>query len=271
MLINAVPENVRVNRAGDFDPPRNWTLGPDRTRVWADLDLWFLCAGSGFVDTPDGRYPLRPGCSLLMRGGEAYEFFPDAGASFRHYYMHFDCLDEAGHILPLDKLALPGRFHFAEGTVFLEGLVSRVVQAYRAEDPPSAAFWLRAALCELQGRELRGLEYQARDLQRQRVERLRDKIDAEPERDWSMEQLCREFAGCRSHVYRAFVTHLGYSPQRYIIEARMRRARMLLTESGNDIGWIADQLGYRDVYFFSRQFKRMHECSPSEYRRRQGG
>ena len=46
----------------------------------------------------------------------------------------------------------------------------------------------------------------------------------------------------------------------------MRRARMLLTESGNSIGWIADRLGYRDVYFFSRQFKRFHGKSPTAFR-----
>lgn len=262
--------NLRINRAGEFDPPHEWTLGPERTCAWEDLDLWYLCAGRGYVDTPDGQFALIPGCCLLMRGGEAYEFFPEAGHSFRHYWIHFDCLDERGHMLANDRLILPARFHASEESAFLEGLVSRVVKAYWAEDQRVAALWLQAALCELQARELRGVGHQARDHQLERVERLRGKIDAEPQRDWSMEHLCQEFAGCRSHVYRAFVAYLGCSPQQYIIEARMRRARMLLTESGNNIGWIADQLGYRDVYFFSRQFKRVHGCSPSEYRRRQG-
>jgi iron complex transport system substrate-binding protein len=32
------------------------------------------------------------------------------------------------------------------------------------------------------------------------------------------------------------------------------------------IGEVADQLGYRDVYFFSRQFKKYAGCAPGKYR-----
>jgi AraC-like DNA-binding protein len=82
--------------------------------------------------------------------------------------------------------------------------------------------------------------------------------------------MAADYGSSRSHFYRCFQQYAGQSPQAFVIEARLRMARVLLHDSGNDIGWIAEHLGYSDVYFFSRQFKQHHGCSPSEFRRNHG-
>ncbi|MNP64606.1 HTH-type transcriptional activator Btr [compost metagenome] len=54
--------------------------------------------------------------------------------------------------------------------------------------------------------------------------------------------------------------------QSYVIRARIERAQHLLLYAGMNVTEVADALGYRDIFFFSRQFKQHTGKSPSEIR-----
>ncbi|MNJ01019.1 HTH-type transcriptional activator Btr [compost metagenome] len=54
--------------------------------------------------------------------------------------------------------------------------------------------------------------------------------------------------------------------QSYIIKTRIDRAQHLLLHAGMNVTEVADALGYRDIFFFSRQFKQYTGKSPSEIR-----
>ena len=59
----------------------------------------------------------------------------------------------------------------------------------------------------------------------------------------------------------------GVTLHGYVLQTRLARARSLLTETDLPLKTIADQLGYSDVYYFSRQFHAVVGVSPSAYRR----
>lgn len=59
---------------------------------------------------------------------------------------------------------------------------------------------------------------------------------------------------------------VGSSVQSYIIRMRIERAEHLLVHTGMNVTEVADALGYRDIFFFSRQFKQYTGKSPSEIR-----
>lgn len=58
----------------------------------------------------------------------------------------------------------------------------------------------------------------------------------------------------------------GLSPKQFLIADRINRARQLLSETDLPIKSIADSLGYRDVFYFTRQFTRHAGLSPAAYR-----
>jgi AraC-like DNA-binding protein len=70
-----------------------------------------------------------------------------------------------------------------------------------------------------------------------------------------------------STLRRAFRKVMGTSPHAYRLQALTAEARRLLAETRLPIKSIAMQLGYRDVYFFSRQFKQITGVPPATYRR----
>ena len=47
----------------------------------------------------------------------------------------------------------------------------------------------------------------------------------------------------------------------------MDRARVLLTETDLSIRQVADRVGYPDVYYFSKVFKKRFSAPPGRYRK----
>lgn len=69
----------------------------------------------------------------------------------------------------------------------------------------------------------------------------------------------------------AYLTNLaqeltGYSIKRWITERRMSQARMLLCETDQPVRQIAEEVGYPDVAYFTRQFRQLHGDPPQSWR-----
>ena len=67
---------------------------------------------------------------------------------------------------------------------------------------------------------------------------------------------------------RRFAEAMGTSPQSYAIACRIGHAKQMLGGTELPIKTIAAQLGYKDVFFFSRQFTGQTGISPAAYRRK---
>ena len=70
---------------------------------------------------------------------------------------------------------------------------------------------------------------------------------------------------------RRFAAATGTSLHTYLLQCRAAAAGELLGGTDLPIKAIADRLGYRDVYFFSRQFRQMVGVPPAAYRRTRQG
>ncbi len=81
------------------------------------------------------------------------------------------------------------------------------------------------------------------------------------------ERLCQDLGLSQSTLRRQFHQAMGLSPHEYLIQTRIARAKDLLAGSGLPLKAIARRLGYRDVYYFSRQFRQLTGLPPAGYRR----
>jgi AraC family transcriptional regulator of arabinose operon len=70
---------------------------------------------------------------------------------------------------------------------------------------------------------------------------------------------------------RRFTQEVGQSPRNYVIACRIGHAKDMLGRTELPIKQIAQQLGYNDVYFFTRQFKKVTGVAPSAYRKSREG
>ena len=72
----------------------------------------------------------------------------------------------------------------------------------------------------------------------------------------------------RSHYTTLFRRVTGYAPLSYLNHLRMQHAVQLLNSTDVPIKQISDQLGFSEQFYFSRAFRKMHNHSPTEHRRR---
>lgn len=71
-----------------------------------------------------------------------------------------------------------------------------------------------------------------------------------------------------SHFSAVFRRATGYGVLEYQTRLRMSLARTLLDTTDRTIASIAAEVGYSDSLYFSRQFRKIHQLSPSDYRGR---
>lgn len=57
----------------------------------------------------------------------------------------------------------------------------------------------------------------------------------------------------------------GQSILQYITELRMEQAKKLLNTNKYNVTEISQMVGYSDVFYFSKKFKKIHGCSPKHY------
>lgn len=86
--------------------------------------------------------------------------------------------------------------------------------------------------------------------------------------DFSLEE-CLAFRGyCPDHMRRVFREQIGKTPQEYLNDLRIKTAKKLLSSrhiSNYSVTEICTMVGFGDISYFSRVFKKTTGFSPSEY------
>lgn len=85
----------------------------------------------------------------------------------------------------------------------------------------------------------------------------------------SVTQLAERFYLSVAYFSKLFKKTEGVGCNYYIVRQRMERAKQLLTQQQARMGEIAEQVGYRDVNYFSLTFKKYTGLSPAEFREQQ--
>lgn len=67
---------------------------------------------------------------------------------------------------------------------------------------------------------------------------------------------------------RCFKDFTGSSPQAYLVDMRIEKAKDLLANNSFQISEVAELVGYLDPLYFSRIFKKKTGCSPNEYKKK---
>ncbi len=84
-------------------------------------------------------------------------------------------------------------------------------------------------------------------------------------KDISVESAARHVYISPSYLMHLLRNELGKTFNECLMECRVAAARELLSRPGSRIGEVAQSVGYRDVKYFSRVFKKVTGLNPSEY------
>lgn len=143
----------------------------------------------------------------------------------------------------LDLALRPDAWNRRRAVHLLEGVLIELAEA-RAQ-PATGPTWLQEVVQELEAR----VETAAPD-----YARLAGRVDM------SLTTLRRKFRAAT-----------GMSLHEYLLQLRIHAAQRLLAETDLPIKTVADRLGYRDVFYFTRQFRVFTGVPPAVYRQSTAG
>jgi AraC-like DNA-binding protein len=239
-----------------------------------DFDLWFVWAGRGEMQTRSGTVALHPGVCIWMRPHSRYDAEQDPDHRLCVDFAHFDLIGPRGKIA-YDHPSLPPEVHELPDVQYTDAVMRRISELALVAQRSGASPDAQAAAVALLTGLLRDIDQViARSISssgtlghhRRLVLEIASKITDAPQLAPPVAELARRAGYTADHFARVFRAVIGLTPKQFIVEARLNRARQLLLESTLSVGQIADQLGYDDIFSFSRQFKERTGKTPSAYR-----
>ena len=81
-----------------------------------------------------------------------------------------------------------------------------------------------------------------------------------------VDTLAKEAGMTPDHFIRLFKSELGRTPAQFLIDRKMMKAKLMLASEALSIKEVAYSLGYDDVSYFTRLFKRHTNFTPRQYR-----
>lgn len=85
----------------------------------------------------------------------------------------------------------------------------------------------------------------------------------------SLDQIAATFYFDKSYLSRIFKCATGYTITEYLNIQRIRQSQRLLEDTDWEISGIAKSVGYSNITYFNRVFKKYTETSPLQYRKKQ--
>jgi two-component system response regulator YesN len=124
--------------------------------------------------------------------------------------------------------------------------------------------WLRLRLFEIS--EMLHLKKQKKNwkLTQEIIEYIIDHLSS----NVSLRDVANQFSFSPNYLGQLFKEETGINFSEYIVKLRMEKASDLLKNSKLKIYEVADQVGYRYMPYFSRQFKETFGMTPMEFRRK---
>ncbi len=246
-------------------PPMIFRNGPDwrwQSERRDHFNLWISLKGCGLMDFDSNRYDVTPWTAFLFPpesrvSGRA----GDQGEEIVNFSLHW--LPKAGRSLESASLPLGLKLYEIDtAQSFIQSLVRRSVANDALAEQES--HWAALGLLALVWREWQTPPRSRAD---QMIHEQIERILSGGDLFQTTEQLATEAGLSRAHYSRCFSRITATSPNRFLREQRIRRACNLLKERDWTIETVAEKVGYSDVYFFSRQFKRLVGRTPGEYRK----
>ena len=243
----------------------------DRPRGLGDDYLLLRFYTPMLVRTAAGVVHGEPGDCLLYEPTFP-QWFTGRGVGF---------IDDWVHITSQGMPELIRRYQIPVNTLFRPrnlDFFSPTLQAISREQRRRELFWrdsVRMLVQQLLMRLGRSLDKQGSpnlqpgDLVRSDALRsVRMEVHERLDEHWTVAKMAQLAHMSASRFAVLYKRVLGVSPAEDLIEARLARARELLTNSGTSVGEVAAQTGFKNPSYFSRIFRRRVGTTPRDHHRR---
>lgn len=248
------------------------------TTQWKDLDytpdyskFYYICGGEGWLKIGDKEYYPRPGELILMPEGVKQSYSSISERPFLKYWCHFSAkVGEINlfRILELSHICIP------QDPAAVEAAFKGITESAKS-DAVYAPLLAKSKLLELISHYIMNLkldEISYKNLgSARKLTAVLDYIAANIEHNITIQELAEIAYVHPNYFIRLFKQQIGVPPIQYIARQKIAKAKELLSGTPGSVSEIAAQLGFGDLFYFSKQFKKHAGLTPTEYRKQETG
>jgi AraC-like DNA-binding protein len=260
----AAPENALSfdlhATAGLYVAPQGWQT--DQLLESEHL-LYHIAEGTFNARVHGEPFSVRSGTLLWVCPGTRISFqrTDERRLVFRRFRLRFALVDGR-------SVTLPSRYVMQPSLPEAETWFDHIVQDLGTPDRYSGELRRSLLICLLSLLVRHSKQASDGPLLSPAQRTLLEQRAADSPGDWPSIPELAELVGLTPDYFsRVFRRSYGMAPRDWLIRRRIALSRSYLRETTHSVGEIAEMLGYRDIFYFSKQFKQVVGHQPSRERR----
>lgn len=254
-------------------------LHPDRDNLQYFV-LFVIVKGQLYIAEDGQNYTLKPGNVFILRPNHHHYSWKKVNQRTEYYWIHFSALgrwieDSKPHQLT-PSIDIP-KLHYYTPSVTLilpklqrlairddiVPLIDRLLKITANQD--NLGFW--------QGQQIfidliQLIQYVApvESSSHQLSNQLMNYINSNFNQNITNKVLARHFHMHPNSLVNKFESSFHQTPKQYLNDYRLAVAAKRLQTTATSITTIASEVGFNNIYYFSKQFKRKYKITPTQYR-----
>lgn len=233
-------------------------------------ELILCLAGRGWVQVAGRRHEVMPGQLVWVNCQQPHSYGAVVADPWEVYWVRVEgySLERQGRLLKIGARPVFSLRAEREVALVFEQIFALVQKA----DP------VEAARCHVAVAELVVFAFESRggevvrkmEEMPESIRRTVDFMRIHYTRQHRVVDLAKLAGLSESSYSRLFRKVVGSSPISWLRHLRIQQAKRRLIESKDSIKEISRQMGYPDSHYFSRDFRRMTQLTPTEFRQEEG-
>lgn len=247
-----------------------------------EMEAVVLTAGSLVYAAGNRKYTLQAGEGFFINSGTLHGAWSldTSGCQFHSLVFHPRLVggDEnsvfyQNYVRPLmDNSGLEGMV-LSPRISWQADAIAAIENAWQAcaEEAAGYEFQVRTnlsqLLCLLQSANPGGVPNKKQLRAAERIKNMLRFIQENFHEDLNTSSIARSAGVSESECLRCFHTIIGTTPIQYLRQYRIQRSAQLLAQGRDSVSEIAQKCGFQDVSYFTKTFRELRGCAPSEYRK----
>ncbi|KZS44139.1 AraC family transcriptional regulator [Paenibacillus glucanolyticus] len=259
-----------------------------RRRLY-DFELLYVCHGAAATTMNGNRYVIEAGQLIFLPSGVYHQNEVISEPDARFLGIHFDFFDELdiqteADMIVNESVLAPDKFaQEAVSSAFLPlssrtiytpplpcvQMMERIVEEFTYR-PAGYELACKGLMLDVLVQLCRTHPFQALTETSPHDAKLIDlmsQIEETPAKDWSNKIIAEHLMLSADHTAKLFKRFAGMPPSEFVQSVRHREARRLLRESDISIEAVGEGVGYPDIHYFSRIFRRLEGITATDYRK----
>ncbi len=220
----------------------------------------YVVSGVGYIETPEEKYTVKEGDFYFLNKLRYHIYYADPDRPYEKIFLVLK-----GSFVDF----LVSSYHLNDSVYIkkcnLNGLMMRIITLLDREGPINYDK-LAISVLELFQQAFPS-PYQSKPNTNFAPEMIKNYIDAHINEKITLDDISNNLYISKSHIERVFKQEYGQTPIAYCLNQKITQVASMLVTTNYSLSQIAQQLGFSDVKYMSKAFKKAKGKTPMEYKR----